>query len=248
MITVNGRGLADVGFTARTRRYPALGGQDTSTLGLPGTAGEVVTGSAGGTGRLLVSGHITGLDHDDLHERLSELTTLVQGECVIQLHDYPDREWHGVLSRPSNPVTELDPQWRSLAARVSLDWTLPDPLAVARTPTVGGPDTPLELGSGPSPVAVDVQANAGTVSEITIEVHTNQGVRSLVWEGELEAPDTWHVDDESYNVTVGGVNAVDGLAPDSVFPYADPAEGAHRVTVDVEGDATVTVRYRKRWW
>src|SRR5690606_22124227 len=119
--------------------------------------------------------------------------------------------------------------WASRAARVTLDWLLADPTAVARAETVlAGPTALLTLGTAPSPIAVDVQASAGgPITRIVVTVQAGATVlRRLQWDGTLAPPSAWRLDDESYSVTVDGANAIDGLTADSEFPDADPAESA----------------------
>lgn len=248
MITVNGVDLRTIGFTARRRRVAALGGERTATAGVAGGIGHVVIGAGVDDARLVVEGHVADDDHAAMLARIDQIAAATRGECVIHFGDLPDREYHGILQQTANPFTALDPQWRSRAGSLTLTWLLPDPLAVAREWTIGDADAPLELGSAPSPIAVDVAASEA-VTQITVEVMRGAAVlRSLEWSGELAPGDTWSVSDEAHEVTVGGVNAIDGLTPASVFPYADPAERADRVRVTADGDAMVAVRYRRRWW
>lgn len=251
MITVNGNALAALGFIPRPRRIPSMGGQTTATSSLPGTVGATVTGAAGSAGRLNVQGAVVAPDRAGLRAALDAITRAVQGECVIRLDDLPDREWHGILQGVPHPVIELDPQWTSRAARLTLDWLLPDPTAVATAPTVLPGDATLMLGTAPCPIGVTVRAEgAEPVTQIVVTVYAGGRVlRSLTWQGELSAPSVWRVDDESHAVTVDGANAIDGLTADSDFPYADPAEGADRITVTTTGgQAQAIVHYHRRWY
>ena len=252
MIAVNGVDLGTLGFVAQTRRLSRLAGQASALLEVPGVIGGIVAGGSVGPGRLTVEGVLSAPDRATLIARLDELAAAVRGECVIALSDLPDREWHGVLQRVDAPVSDVAPQWTSRAARVTLDWLLPDPTAVARAETVlAGPTALLTLGTAPSPIAVDVQASAGgPITRIVVTVQAGATVlRRLQWDGTLAPPSAWRLDDESYSVTVDGANAIDGLTADSEFPDADPAEGADRVVVTVTGgEAQIIVRYRRRWW
>lgn len=251
MIEVNGTDLGALGFIARRRRLPRLGGQSTATSPIPGTVGAVATGGAGSAGRLIVEGSAMASDRAALLDAIDAITRAVQGECVIRLSDLPGREWHGILQSAQHPAIELDPQWTSRAARLTLDWLLPDPTAVATAPTVLPGDATLVLGTAPCPIGVTVQAEgAEPVTQIVVTVYAGGRVlRSLTWQGELSAPSIWRVDDESHAVTVDGANAIDGLAADSDFPYADPAEGADRITVETTGgQAQAIVHYYRRWY
>lgn len=252
MIAVNGVDLASFGFVAQTRRLSRLPGQASAVIEVPGVIGGIVAGGSVGPGRLTVEGAVVAPDRSTLLARLDELAAAVRGECVLWLTDLPDREWHGVLQRIDAPVSEFAPQWTSRVARVTLDWLLPDPTAVARVETIlAGPTALLALGTAPSSIAVDVVASAGgPITRIVVAVQAGATVlRWLQWDGTLAPPAVWRLDDESYSVTVDGANAIDGLTPDSEFPDADPAEGADRVVVTVTGgEAQIIVRYRRRWW
>jgi len=251
MISVNGVDLRDLGFLARTRRLPGLGGERTATQEIAGTIGAIRLGGSGGSGTLRVDGTLTGVDHTTAQDRLDEIAAHLRGPQVIRLSDRPDREWHGILQSGPSQITEITPQWISRGAHLTLEWLLPDPTAIAREPTIlGGPDARLTLGTAPSPIAVDVWASYGApITQIVVQVLAGAKVlRSLTWTGEVPLAGLWSLSDEAHEITVDGANAIDGLTPDSEFPDADPFEGADRVTVATTGgDAQIIIRYRRRW-
>lgn len=252
MISVDGVRLEGLGFVAQRRTFPTGTVQRGNALAVPGTVGGVLLGAGSQPGRLVVEGYVSAEAHEGVRPMIDALTRAVQGARVVRFDDIPDREWHGVIEG-TLPGSEIAPQWAGRAAELTLDWTLPDPTAVARQPTLlRGTDLALVLGSAPSTIRVDVTNGAGATAVTQIVVAVLAGglaLHTLTWNGSLPAGSAWRVSDQGYRVTTQEANAIDGLTPESVFPYAAPAEGADRITVAVTGGVPdVRVRFRPRWW
>lgn len=245
MITVNGTPLSTFGFLARTRSPLRMGHHRHTVLSIPGGF-PVRAGSLVGPGRISVTGVMraaaTGVlptDHTTLLANLDALALHLQGENLIRFSDFSDREWVGYLEEGSQLALH-DPQWIQRSGQLTLDWVVADPRARAVAETTRTGSGALVLGTAPSPIRVEV-----TTATATIRVRAGGSagtiVTELVWNGVSGA---LVVDGETQTVTRAGVNAIDGITAVSVFPIADPADGADYIGVP----AGATVRYRPRWW
>lgn len=238
MITVNGTDLATLGVIARARAPLPLGIRSQHTVTIPGGY-PVRTGEEIAAGKLTLDGSLLAADHDTVLTQVDALALLLRGECVIRLSDYPDREWVGYLEDASTLALH-DPAWVQHSGALSLEWALPDPRARAQVETVLAGSGALVLGSAPSEIRVEVSGLAAA----TVRVHAGGSagtiLTELVWAG---AAGALVIDTETATISVDGANAIDGMTAASVFPVADPAEGADYIEVP----AGATVRYRRRW-
>lgn len=238
MIIVNGTDLATLGVIARGRAALPLGIRSPRTVSIPGGY-PVRTGEEIAAGKLTIDGALLAADHDAVLANVDALALLLRGECVIRLDDYPDREWVGYLEDASKLALH-DPAWVQRSGALSLAWTLPDPRARARVETVRTGSGALVLGSAPSEIRVE--ATGLTDATVRVRAGGSAGtiLTELVWSG---AAGALVIDTETATISVDGANAIDGMTAASVFPVADPAEGADYIEVS----AGATVRYRRRW-
>lgn len=249
---INGVDLAAYGFTYQRRRLPGFAGERTATAPLPGAYGSTRTGGSPGPATLSVEWTVVATDrtHATLVANLRAIEALLRDGVAIRFADRADCEWHGYLQTSQWP-DEIGPAEVADGAQGSFEFQCPDPLAAAQTETVlPGSDVTLSNGTAPAPLRIDVQ-NVGATAMTQIVVTVMAGARvlsTLTWNGSLAAGAVWSVDDESWNVTVAGVWAGDGLTADSVYPVADPAQGATRVVISsTGGTASAVLRYFRRW-
>lgn len=237
---INGTDLSTVGWKpARGRQLPRLGGEQTRAVNIPSGMGGVRLGGDLHPAAMIIPGQVRAATATALRANVDALAALLQGELVVRLPDFPDREWVGRLQQASG-LSEVGPDYASTAADVRLEFQLLAPTARARAETSRAGSGTIALGSAPSPIRVE----AGSVGALTIRVRAGGSggtiLRELVWAGGGGAV---VVDTETFSVTAGGANAIDGLTAASEFPIADPAEGANYLEV-----SSGTGFYRKRWY
>lgn len=186
MVTVNGIDLRDLGFVARSRTLPRLGGERTTVQQIPGRYGGVRMGGAVHDDTLSVEGTISAPDHAMLLQRIDQLSRVLQGRSVIRLSDMPDREWVGYLQQGPSRASAIGPAWITRAEGVVLQWAIPDPTGRGQTEISQVPGA-LLLGTAPSPLRVEVQ-NGGTapITRITVEA-----LSSLLRNPDFEAGGAW---------------------------------------------------------
>lgn len=220
--------------------YAVLQGTGGAEMGISG----IVVGAPG-----IPSGDRSAASHAQLLTFLAALRLVLQGEQAVGLGDQADREWHGYAKGLDVSFAEADEV--AISAAVDVRWHIPDPLAIAVAETIlPGTDVALALGNAPAPIRVEIYNSSATpITQVVVTVLRGGVVlQSLTWTGSIAAATCWIVDDESASVTNAGANAIDGLSAASVFPVADPLDGANRVTVVLTGGTgSVCVRYHKRW-
>lgn len=276
MIRVNGVDLRDLGFVARSRSLPRLGGERSIIQQIPGRIGGVRMGGELHDDTLTVEGYISAPSHSMLLDRIERLSALLRGRCVIQFTDYLDvegleitghsydgpdmlfhlasgREWVGYLQQGPSRATPIGPAWVTRYENVTLQWVLPDPTARARTETTRTGSGTLTLGTAPSPLRITIAGGTTTLTRAIVRVRAGGSsgaiLRELQWDGSMAAGEALVIDAEMFSVTNAGANAIDGLTAASEFPLASPDAGADYVEVALTGGAgsTVTVAYRRRW-
>jgi hypothetical protein len=239
MITVNGVALSTLGFLAQRRSEMMLGSRRPEILEIPGGV-PIQAGSIIRPRPFFVEGILRGSTHAAVLASLDTLSSILQGESVIRLDDYPDREWVGSPEETSG-LSMIAPEWSQRGGRLTLNWILPDPRARAQTETTRSGSGALVLGTAPSDVRVSVAAAASVTVRVRAGGAAGTILRELVWAGTSGAI---VVDAATQTVTRNGLNAISGITAASEFPVADPAEGADYIEVP----AGATVTYRRRWW
>jgi hypothetical protein len=252
VITINGTDLATLGFRARDRTLPGLGGERTVTLDIPGGI-PVRAGGIVQPDRLIVRGDLTGSSHADVLGKRDGIAAALRGECVIRFSDITDREWLGRLQQGASRFDVADPAWAQKGGPLALDFLLPDPRARAQTETtVAGLSPALALGTAPTPLRVTITNGAtAAITRVVIQVQAGATVlRELQWDGSVALSKVLVIDGETFAVTNDGANAIDGLTPASEFPVADPDKAADSVAITVTGGGghSASTVYRKRWW
>lgn len=261
-ISINGASLEPYGFKVMPGRTLPAPGERTERANVPGRRGAVRTGATVDADMLVVPGTVTAEDAAQLRTFLDALAG-IEGECVVWLGDYEDREWVGFPQQDATNVVRGGASWTSRHAAYTLAFWCPDPAARARVETVAvaSPSAvALEYGNADMPLRVEVAnaAGAGAITRIVVELRNAAGVavRKVDWTGSLSPGDTWAADAEAWAVTNDGANARGGNSTDSVYPWAVRGEGTvsvfvttYRGTPPVLDNASrnVTVRYRKRW-
>lgn len=256
-MNINGTDLQTaVGFRengAANRQIPRIHGEATRAVAIPGAIGALRTGATLGAKSMIVPGWIKATDHAALIAAIDDLATYLEGELVIQLDDYSDREWVGRLQDMSN-IEEIGPAEVADSATMLLEFLLPNPTARARTDTSLSGSGALTLGNMPSPLIVTITNGAtGAITEATINLRAGGAggtiIRTLTWQGSVAVGDALVIDGETYQVTNGGVNGIDGLTEASEFPIADPREDVDYIELIITGGGgeSIDTTYRKRW-
>lgn len=244
-VTVNGVDLRAFGCIIERKTFPRLIAERSVLVDIPGAAGGLRVGGTVDAATVTADGYIVAASAAALQASATQLARATVGDVAVGDTDTPDREWHGRLQAGSAISPEV-PE----AAAVRLSWLCPDPAAVAVAETVlPGADVTLALGDAPTPIRVDVR-NVGATNITATKVQVFAGatlLRSFDWSGAVLPGKVWTLDDESYDVRNDGALALTYTTA-SVFPYADPLEGASRVLVTVTGGtAAVCIRYRNRF-
>lgn len=270
MIRVNGVDLRDLGFVARSRSLPRLGGERSIIQQIPGRIGGVRMGGELHDDTLTVEGYISAPSHSMLLDRIERLSALLRGRCVIQFTDYLDvegleitghsydgpdmlfhlasgREWVGYLQQGPSRTTPIGPAWVTRYENVTLQWVLPDPTARARTETVQRPGA-LLLGTAPSPLRIEV-ANGETakITKIVVEVLRNNlhnpGFEDLgaYWSSATASRE--YLDDPALAYTGRGcaqITVTSGGGQDAIAQTDNPAGGGPNAFVSVTPGDLIT--------
>lgn len=247
---INGVALQDLGFKPRTRSFPNAG-ESVSIVQVQGRPGGRYVGGHVPAGTITVDGTIVGDDKADVESKLQQILELCQPGAqfprAIEFSDYPDRRWLGRYSDRSS-YSHLGRGWVTPAIALTMAFDLEDPRAEAVMGTqanlTSGVSETLDLGTAASDVLINISDPADIV-EVDILGSNDALIRRLRWTGTGSAG-SLVINTADYTVRQNGDIALDGLDATSVFPVADPAEGAAKIRVT--GGAGILVGYVKRWW
>jgi hypothetical protein len=248
---INGVDIRAMGWFATGRGLPSLNlGHSYQAVagGSPALLGERVEAAT-----LVVTGVVIGTDRADAHARCDAILALCPPRAVVahrvQFSDQAGREYRGRL-RSAERADYNSRRWTDKAVSLTMQFSLVTPYAYPLDDTVLGLDADgtgvataaLALGIGPSPLRIVVHE---PTSAVTISITDAEGyaVSTLVWEGDAAAG-ALVIDAATMTATQGVVRVVEEISDESIYPVADPAEGAAGVRIaGAQPGSPVTVSY-----